>query len=100
MGRVEWAHRLGGRLDTRAARRLRLGSESFRSTFYRGLGAREGVDIAIDSRVVPALILLLAACDQAAEELEQADVAGDGLAGEIQPLSTRLRDVLGQDHLR
>jgi len=99
MGGVEFAHRHGGGLDTRAARRLCLGSDSFRSTCYRGVGAREGVDIATDSRVVPALILLLAACDQAAEELERADIAVDGLAGEIKTLSARVRDLLGRDHL-
>jgi hypothetical protein len=40
------------------------------------------------------LILLLAACDQAAHELERADVAVDGLAGELEALSARLRDSL------
>jgi hypothetical protein len=40
------------------------------------------------------LIFLLAACDQAAHELERAEVAFDGLAGELEALSARLRDSL------
>ena len=50
--------------------------------------------MAPDGRLVPALILLLAACDQASDELAQADTAADGLAAEIRSLSARLNDVL------
>jgi hypothetical protein len=50
--------------------------------------------MASDGRLVTALILLLAACDQAAHELERADEAVDGLAGELVALSARLRDSL------
>lgn len=55
---------------------------------------RQGVDIASDGRLIPALILLLAACEQATEELQQADLAVEGLGAEIRTLSTRLRDLL------
>lgn len=50
--------------------------------------------MAPDGRLVSALILLLAACDQASEELAQADAAADGLASEIRSLSARLNEVL------
>jgi len=56
--------------------------------------APEGVDIAPDGRLVTALIFLLAVCEQAAHELERADVAVDCLAGELEALSARLRDSL------
>jgi len=59
------------------------------------LGAEEGVDIP-DSRLVPALILLLAACEQAAQELDHADVAVDGLSEELKTLSARLHDLLAR----
>lgn len=39
-------------------------------------------------------------CDQAAHELGQADVPIDGLGAELEALSSRLRDVLGQDRLK
>jgi hypothetical protein len=39
---------------------------------------------------------LLAACDQAAHELGQADVPIDGLGAELETLGARLRDLLGQ----
>jgi hypothetical protein len=47
-----------------------------------------------DSELVPALILLLAACEKASEELDRSDVTVDGLADEIRGLSVRLDDVL------
>jgi hypothetical protein len=50
--------------------------------------------MATDSDLVPALILLLAACEKASEELARADVTVDGLAEEIRGLSVRLHDVL------
>jgi hypothetical protein len=43
------------------------------------------------------LILLLASCEQTANELKQADVELDGLGDDLERLSLRLRDVLGQD---
>ena len=49
-----------------------------------------------DSRLVPALILLLAACEQAAQELDHADLAVDGLSEELKSLSARLHDLLAR----
>jgi len=67
-------------------------------TLYRGRSAKEGVDIAPDSdRIVQSLILLLAACEQAAEELDGAGPRFDGLGVEIHALGAQLHDVLSPD---
>lgn len=50
--------------------------------------------MALDSRLAPALILLLGACDQVTQELDRADVQVEGLAAELEALSARLRDLL------
>lgn len=100
MGRVERARRRATRLTACATKRLRAHPGPAGATLDRGLRAEEGVDIATDHELVPVLILLLAACEQASEELDRADVAGDGLAEEIKVLSVRLHDLLArQDHL-
>jgi hypothetical protein len=44
--------------------------------------------------------LLLAACEQAAQELGQSEVAVDGLGAELEALGGRLRDLLSQDRLK
>ena len=51
---------------------------------------------ASERRLFQALTLLLAACEQAAYELGQAEVGIAGLGGELQGLSIRLQNVLGQ----
>jgi hypothetical protein len=43
---------------------------------------------------------LLAACEQAAQELDQAEVAVDGLGSELVVLGARLRDLLTQERLK
>jgi hypothetical protein len=48
-------------------------------------------------QTVPALILLLAACEQARHELDQAGVVADGLREELNTLSVRLQDVLVEE---
>jgi hypothetical protein len=48
--------------------------------------------MATDSELVPALILLLAACEKASEELDGADGLVHGLSEEIRVLSVRVRD--------
>jgi hypothetical protein len=60
-------------------------------------GPGSGESTASDGRVVQALILLLAACQQARHELDQADVVADGLREELNTLSVRLQDVLVQE---
>ena len=55
---------------------------------------------ASDGRVFQALTLLLAACEQTTYELNQAEVGLGGLGAELQGLSIRLHDVLGQDRWR
>lgn len=42
-------------------------------------------------------MLLLAACEQAGQELRHADVELDGLGDDLEKLSGRLRDLLGRD---
>jgi hypothetical protein len=54
-------------------------------------------NIASDGTVVRALILLLAACEQARLDLDQSEVVIDGLGEELATLSVRLHDLLGQD---
>lgn len=44
------------------------------------------------------MILLLAACEQANHELDQAAVPLDGLGQQVEALGVRLRDVLEQYH--
>ena len=53
-----------------------------------------------DGRLFQAMTLLLAACEQTAYELDQAEVGIGGLGVELQALSVRLHDVLGQDRWR
>jgi hypothetical protein len=53
--------------------------------------------MASDGTVVRALILLLAACEQARLELDLSNVVVDGLGEELTTLSVRLHDLLGQD---
>jgi hypothetical protein len=43
------------------------------------------------------LILLVAACEQMSHELRQADTRVDGLGEDLEPLSSRLRDLLDED---
>lgn len=50
--------------------------------------------MATNSELVPALILLLATCEKASEELNRTDVVVHGLAEEIRGLTVRLHDVL------
>jgi hypothetical protein len=42
-------------------------------------------------------MLLLATCEQTRKELDRADVAVAGLGAELEALSARVRDELGQD---
>ena len=55
---------------------------------------------ASDGRLFQAMTLLLAACEQTAYELDQAEVRIGGLSAELQELSVRLHDVLGWDRWR
>ena len=55
---------------------------------------------ASDGRLFQALTLLLASCEQTAYELDQAGVGIGGLGVDLQALSDRLHDVLGQDRWR
>lgn len=71
-----------------------------RSVLYRCFSAEQGADIAHHRELAAALMLLVAACEQAAEELGRADVTVDGLAAELETLSVRLRSVLAQDRIR
>jgi hypothetical protein len=59
--------------------------------------SEEGADITSDDKLVRTLILLLAACEQTANELKQADAEVDGLGGDLETLIVRLRDLLDQD---
>ena len=56
--------------------------------------------MAPDRRLVGTLTLLLAASEQAAQELAQADVVVDGLGDELRTLGARLHDLLAQDAWR
>jgi hypothetical protein len=76
---------------------MRLDPPCSRATLRRGSNLGEGGNIASNGRVVQALILLLAACEQARHELDQADVVADGLREELNTLSVRLQDVLVQE---
>lgn len=100
MAGVECAHQSVGGLDTRPAKRLRPHPPFCWSALYRGSSAEEGVDIAGNDGLVTALILLLAACEQAAQELGHSEVAVDGLGAELEALGGRLRDLLSQDRLK
>jgi hypothetical protein len=42
-------------------------------------------------------MLLLAACEQATDELKHADVELDGLGDDLESLRSRLHDLLGQE---
>jgi hypothetical protein len=64
------------------------------STIAR-LHLRGRSDITSDDKLVRTLILLFAACEQTATK--QADVELEGLGDDLEKLSGRLRDVLGQD---
>lgn len=46
------------------------------------------------------MILLLAACEQAAEELDRAKFAADGLADDLKSLGARLRDLLDRERAK
>jgi hypothetical protein len=70
---------------------------SSRTTSTRRVRFGEGGNIASDGGLVPALILLLAACEQARHELDQAGVVADGLREELNTLSVRLQDVLVEE---
>jgi hypothetical protein len=48
-------------------------------------------------KMTAALTLLLAACEQATHELKKTDVELDGLVVDLESLSSRLHDLLGQD---
>jgi hypothetical protein len=69
----------------------------FWSAVSEGSTSEEGADITSEDKLVRTLILLLAACDQATHELKHADVELDGLGDDLETLSVRLRDWLGQD---
>jgi hypothetical protein len=97
VGRIECAHQRAGRLGHRASKRIRLDPPSSRATFKRGFNFGEGGTIASHGTLVPALILLLAACEQARHELDQADVVADGLREDLNTLSVRLQDVLVEE---
>jgi cytochrome P450 len=58
---------------------------------------RKGANIASDESLVRTLILLLAACEQTTRELKRTDAKADGLGEELETLSARLHDLLGQD---
>ena len=94
MGRLQRSHRRNDGLDHRAPERLRPDRSRFRTAIARGSKAKKGADFASDDNVHRALILLLAACEQAIHELDQADMAVNGLGAELETLSGRLRDVL------
>jgi hypothetical protein len=96
VGRIQCTHQRAGGFGHRAPKRIRL-DPCFRATFKRGFNFGEGGNIASNGRVVQALILLLAACQQARHELDQADVVADGLREELNTLSIRLQDVLVQE---
>ena len=80
-----------------ARKQVRLDPPCSCATFKRGFNFGEGGTIASDGRVVQALILLLAACQQARHELDQADVVADGLREDLNTLSVRLQDVVVQE---
>jgi len=94
VGPIQRAHRRAGGLGTRGSELVRLDPPCSRATPKRGSNLGEGGNIASNGRVVQALILLLAACEQASHELDQAGVVADGLREELNTLSVRLQDVL------
>ena len=96
MGGIQRPHRF----DTRASKRVRPDPPCSRATFKRGFNFGEGGTIASHGTLVPALILLLAACEQARHELDQADVVADGLREDLNTLSVRLQDVLVEERLK
>jgi hypothetical protein len=53
--------------------------------------------MASDDKLVRTLMLLLAACEQTTHELKHSDVELDGLGSDLESLSSRLHDLLGQN---
>jgi hypothetical protein len=99
LGDLQRPHRHDGGLDHRASERLRTDWARFQSAVSRGSISEEGADIDItsDDKLVRTLILLLAACERATQELKQTEVELDGLGGDLESLSSRLHELLGRD---